>query len=63
MPMNRSVQVIFLLIATVFELVLVFASTFYLPWHSYSFLFVASSAVLSIAAIMLYLLIFGKVMP
>ncbi len=60
MPINRTVQIIFLFAAIIFELILTAASTFYVPWNSFTFLLVVLSAVVSISAIIYYVLMFDE---
>ena len=56
MPIQKTVRIIFLAMVILVELFLTFASTFYVPWHSMSFLVITSASVISIAAILYYVL-------
>jgi hypothetical protein len=56
MPIGKRVRIIFLAVAILVELFLTFASTFYVPWYSMSFLVVTLASVISIAAIVYYVL-------
>lgn len=56
MSIGKTVRIIFLAVAILVELFLTFASTFYVPWYSMPFLVVVLSSVISIAAILYYVL-------
>lgn len=60
MPVNRTLQISFLAGSILFVLLLSFASTFYLPWRSASFLMVVVSSVISIAAMSYYVIAFDE---
>jgi hypothetical protein len=60
MPTHKTIQIAFLVAAILFELILVFASTFYMAWDSSGFLLVTVSAGASCAAIILCIVLFDQ---
>jgi hypothetical protein len=56
MPIQKTIRIIFLAVVVFVELILTFASTFYVPWYSMSFLGVVLCSAISIAAIIYYVL-------
>jgi len=60
MPISRKIQIAFLVGAVLLEVIFTLASLLYVPWNSSAFLVVVLSALLSVSALILYVLVFDE---